>query len=124
MFNVFEEIHSVNKCRWSEVKAIEDGRKKKQTEVTYMKNAKHWATLFSDLTNLNNIFFYLFLQESAGTAPGPPSTGASQQMQNSSPANRPPHAKEYSFLDIELKYGILQVEYVVIEYKCFWFDIF
>ncbi|KXJ81150.1 hypothetical protein RP20_CCG021479 [Aedes albopictus] len=43
------------------------------------------------------------------TAPGPPSTGASQQMQNPSPANRPPHAKEYSFLDIELKYGILQI---------------
>nr|XP_029722058.1 SCY1-like protein 2 [Aedes albopictus] len=58
------------------------------------------------IASLANVLAY---QECAGTAPGPPSTGASQQMQNPSPANRPPHAKEYSFLDIELKYGILQI---------------
>ncbi|KAG8278354.1 hypothetical protein J6590_021247 [Homalodisca vitripennis] len=39
---------------------------------------------------------------------GPPATGASQHPP---PQNtpRPPHAREYHFLDIELKYGILQV---------------
>ncbi|XP_075230291.1 SCY1-like protein bma [Lycorma delicatula] len=36
---------------------------------------------------------------------GPPATGASQPHQ----PPRPPHAKEYNFLDIELKYGILQI---------------
>ncbi|XP_038118205.1 SCY1-like protein 2 isoform X8 [Culex quinquefasciatus] len=58
------------------------------------------------IASLANVLAY---QESAGTVPGPPSTGASQQLQNSSPANRPAHAKEYNFLDIELKYGILQI---------------
>ncbi|XP_046681827.1 SCY1-like protein 2 [Homalodisca vitripennis] len=39
---------------------------------------------------------------------GPPATGASQHPP---PQNtpRPPHAREYHFLDIELKYGILQI---------------
>ncbi|XP_055536695.1 SCY1-like protein 2 isoform X5 [Wyeomyia smithii] len=58
------------------------------------------------IASLANVLAY---QESAGMVPGPPSTGASQQLQNSSPSNRPTHAKEYTFLDIELKYGILQI---------------
>ncbi|XP_058463904.1 SCY1-like protein 2 isoform X2 [Malaya genurostris] len=58
------------------------------------------------IASLANVLAY---QESAGTVPGPPSTGASQQIQNTTPASRPTHAKEYSFLDIELKYGILQI---------------
>uniref|UniRef100_A0A2H1WV27 SFRICE_038815 n=1 Tax=Spodoptera frugiperda TaxID=7108 RepID=A0A2H1WV27_SPOFR len=37
---------------------------------------------------------------------GPPS--AQQQILNSTP-HLPPHAKEYFFLDIELRYGLLQV---------------
>lgn len=38
---------------------------------------------------------------------GPPTTGASQLPPGSTA--RPAHAKEYNFLDMELKYGILQV---------------
>ncbi|KAG6452332.1 hypothetical protein O3G_MSEX007551 [Manduca sexta] len=37
---------------------------------------------------------------------GPPSA---QQHQVLQPPQRPPHAKEYSFLDIELRYGLLQI---------------
>ncbi|XP_055612281.1 SCY1-like protein 2 isoform X2 [Uranotaenia lowii] len=58
------------------------------------------------IASLANVLAY---QESVGTVPGPPSTGASQQIQNNSPSNRPAHAKEYTFLDMELKYGILQI---------------
>lgn len=36
-------------------------------------------------------------------------SGAAQQMQATGTIQRPTHAKEYHFLDIELKYGILQV---------------
>lgn len=40
-------------------------------------------------------------------------TGAqSNQQQNSSVPQRPAHAKEYNFLDIELKYGFLQVSWI------------
>jgi SCY1-like protein 2 len=58
------------------------------------------------LASLANVLAY---QESGGGGGvGPPSTGASSQTQ---PATlpRPPHAREYHFLDVELKYGILQV---------------
>lgn len=49
-------------------------------------------------------------QESSGTvSTGPPSTGASHVMPPPGAIPRAAHAKEYSFLDIELKYGILQV---------------
>uniref|UniRef100_A0A182UDR9 Protein kinase domain-containing protein n=1 Tax=Anopheles melas TaxID=34690 RepID=A0A182UDR9_9DIPT len=48
--------------------------------------------------------------QAGGTITGPPSTGASgQHCPNSVATNRPAHAKEYTFLDIELKYGILQI---------------
>jgi SCY1-like protein 2 len=58
------------------------------------------------LASLANVLAY---QESAGGGgAGPPSTGASSQTQPSAPP-RPPHAREYHFLDVELKYGILQV---------------
>lgn len=43
---------------------------------------------------------------------GPPSTGASQNIpgqQGVQGVQRPAHAREYNFLDIELKYGLLQV---------------
>lgn len=40
---------------------------------------------------------------------GPPSTGASNVGPQQTVTQRPAHAREYSFLDIELKYGILQV---------------
>ncbi|XP_053676283.1 SCY1-like protein 2 [Anopheles nili] len=59
------------------------------------------------IASLANILAY---QEAGGTITGPPSTGASgQHCPNSVPASRPAHAKEYTFLDIELKYGILQI---------------
>lgn len=54
------------------------------------------------LASLANILAY---QEGGGGGPGGPATGASQLQT----APRHPHAKEYHFLDIELKYGILQV---------------
>lgn len=55
------------------------------------------------LASLANV---LAFQESVGSqSGGAPATGASQQPV----APRPAHAKEYHFLDIELKYGILQV---------------
>ena len=55
------------------------------------------------LASLANILAH---QEAVGGHGGVPSTGASQQQ----PAQpRPSHAKEYNFLDIELKYGLLQV---------------
>ncbi|KAL0902381.1 hypothetical protein ABMA27_000265 [Loxostege sticticalis] len=37
---------------------------------------------------------------------GPPSA---QQQQMNAPTQRPPHAREYFFLDIELRYGLLQI---------------
>ncbi|XP_050090094.1 SCY1-like protein 2 isoform X6 [Anopheles aquasalis] len=63
------------------------------------------------IASLANILAY---QEAGGTITGLPSTGASGQQQQHCPntqmsANRPAHAKEYTFLDIELKYGILQI---------------
>uniref|UniRef100_T1GGC7 SCY1-like protein 2 n=1 Tax=Megaselia scalaris TaxID=36166 RepID=T1GGC7_MEGSC len=42
-----------------------------------------------------------------GPVAGPPSTGASQPPQPPI-ITRPYHAKEYNFLDIEFKYGLLQ----------------
>uniref|UniRef100_T1HAT6 Protein kinase domain-containing protein n=1 Tax=Rhodnius prolixus TaxID=13249 RepID=T1HAT6_RHOPR len=54
------------------------------------------------LASLANILAY---QEGGGGGPGGPATGASQLQT----APRHPHAKEYHFLDIELKYGILQI---------------
>lgn len=56
------------------------------------------------LASLANI---LAFQEPGGGGVGPPATGASQPPPQNTP--RPPHAREYHFLDIELKYGILQV---------------
>ncbi|KAK6629257.1 hypothetical protein RUM43_003074 [Polyplax serrata] len=54
------------------------------------------------LASLANVLAY---QEGGGG--GPPATGASQQV----PQTRPAHAREYNFLDIEFKYGLLQKEY-------------
>lgn len=48
---------------------------------------------------------------------GPPTTGASQLPPGSTA--RPAHAKEYNFLDMELKYGILQVSLKIIKEKAF-----
>lgn len=57
------------------------------------------------LGSLANVLAY---QESRGVGGvGPPSTGASQTTHI--PTQRPSHAKEYHFLDIEIKYGLLQV---------------
>ncbi|EAA09496.3 AGAP005207-PA [Anopheles gambiae str. PEST] len=64
------------------------------------------------IASLANILAYQVsdLSYSGGTITGPPSTGASgQHCPNSVATNRPAHAKEYTFLDIELKYGILQI---------------
>ncbi|XP_053664661.1 SCY1-like protein 2 [Anopheles marshallii] len=59
------------------------------------------------IASLANILAY---QEAGGTITGPPTTGASgQHCPNTIAPNRPAHAKEYTFLDIELKYGILQI---------------
>ncbi|XP_058065791.1 SCY1-like protein 2 [Anopheles bellator] len=59
------------------------------------------------IASLANILAY---HEAGGIITGPPITGASgQHCPNSMSANRPAHAKEYTFLDIELKYGILQI---------------
>lgn len=52
--------------------------------------------------SLANILAY---QETGASHGGVPATGASQP----SSAQRPAHAREYHFLDIEYKYGILQV---------------
>lgn len=57
------------------------------------------------LASLANV---LAFQESGGGG-GPPSMGASQQTAGT----RPAHAREYNFLDIELKYGLLQVSFSV-----------
>lgn len=58
--------------------------------------------VFASLANI------LAHQEFVGI--GVPSTGASQPIPN---AQKPAHAKEYNFLDIELKYGILQVSVTI-----------
>lgn len=56
------------------------------------------------------VFLHLLTQESAGSnLSGPPSTGASQVSPPPGAIPRPAHAREYNFLDIEIKYGILQV---------------
>lgn len=51
-------------------------------------------------------------QQSVAAAAAAVSQGHGQhqhQHQQPPPPQRPPHAKEYNFLDIELKYGILQL---------------
>ncbi|XP_063239604.1 SCY1-like protein 2 [Bacillus rossius redtenbacheri] len=57
------------------------------------------------LASLANV---LAFQDGTGPTGGPPATGASQQG-HQQPHHRPAHAREYHFLDIELKYGILQI---------------
>ncbi|XP_068083856.1 SCY1-like protein 2 [Anabrus simplex] len=59
------------------------------------------------LASLANVL--AFQECGGGGGAGPPSTGASQQTQPASAPRPPPHAREYHFLDIELKYGILQI---------------
>jgi SCY1-like protein 2 len=54
--------------------------------------------VFASLANI------LAHQEGSGNHGGITATGASQQ-----PTVRPAHAREYNFLDIEYKYGILQI---------------
>lgn len=56
------------------------------------------------------IFILICLPVKDVTLPTP-TTGASQANQPQVP-QRPAHATEYNFLDIELKYGILQVKKV------------
>lgn len=58
------------------------------------------------LASLANV---LAFQESGGQMTGPPTTGASQQILPPGTTPKAMHAKEYNFLDMELKYGILQV---------------
>lgn len=58
------------------------------------------------MASLANILAY---HEHQGTGAGPPETGASAHAQPQHPIPRPPHACDYSFLGIELKYGFLQV---------------
>ncbi|XP_031640158.1 SCY1-like protein 2 isoform X1 [Contarinia nasturtii] len=59
--------------------------------------------IFASLANI------LAYQESCSTVQtGPPSTGASH-IQPPGQIQRPAHAKEYSFLDMELRYGLLQI---------------
>jgi SCY1-like protein 2 len=58
----------------------------------------------------NKFHFYFSRQEYGGTGVGPPATGASQNIPPPGvQQQRPAHAREYNFLDMELKYGILQV---------------
>ncbi|KAJ8866156.1 hypothetical protein PR048_033680 [Dryococelus australis] len=57
------------------------------------------------LASLMNV---LAFQEGSAQSGVPPATGASQQGHQPT-HHRPAHAREYHFLDIELKYGILQV---------------
>lgn len=52
--------------------------------------------------SLANILAY---QENTGNQTGTLTSGSNVQQQT----QRPPHAREYNFLDIEYKYGILQV---------------
>uniref|UniRef100_A0A336MKF9 CSON002411 protein n=1 Tax=Culicoides sonorensis TaxID=179676 RepID=A0A336MKF9_CULSO len=63
--------------------------------------------VFASLANI------LAWQETSATAiVGPPTTGASQNIpgqQGLQQPVRPAHAREYNFLDIELKYGLLQI---------------
>lgn len=65
------------------------------------------------MRNLNwCLSLFLRTQESCSTIQtGPPSTGASH-IQPPGQIQRPAHAKEYSFLDIELRYGLLQVKFM------------
>lgn len=49
------------------------------------------------------------MQDVTPVISGPQTGNASQGNQQSVVQQRPAHAKEYNFLDIELKYGILQV---------------
>ncbi|XP_054274945.1 SCY1-like protein 2 isoform X2 [Macrosteles quadrilineatus] len=58
------------------------------------------------LASLANILAYQ--EPGGGGGIGPPATGASQHPPPQNPP-RPPLAREYHFLDIELKYGILQI---------------
>lgn len=61
------------------------------------------------LASLANILAY---QEPGGGV-GPPSTGASHPPPPQQNTPRPPLARDYHFLDIELKYGILQVRALI-----------
>lgn len=65
------------------------------------------------LASLANVLAY---QEGGGG--GPPATGASQQV----PQTRPAHAREYNFLDIEFKYGLLQVRCFVFIFSSLMFS--
>lgn len=58
----------------------------------------------------NKTYFFNIVKESGCNLSGPPSTGASQVSSPPNVQSKPIHAREYSFLDIEIKYGILQVQ--------------
>lgn len=60
--------------------------------------------------NINNYI----LQDVTPVISGPQTGNASQGNQQSVVQQRPAHAKEYNFLDIELKYGILQVFFILL----------
>jgi len=66
------------------------------------------------LASLANVLAYQ--EAGGGGGVGPPSTGVPAQTQSST-LPRPPHAREYHFLDIEIKYGILQVSTVLVHHS-------
>lgn len=68
--------------------------------------------VFASLANI-----LAFQDAGGGGNIGPPATGASQHNQPQNQPRPPPHAREYHFLDIELKYGILQVSVVTINFS-------
>ncbi|XP_039287433.1 SCY1-like protein 2 [Nilaparvata lugens] len=59
------------------------------------------------LASLANIL--AFHQDAPSTAHAPATGASSQTSASNHPPPQPPHAKDYQFLDIELKYGILQI---------------
>lgn len=86
------------------IRSTEDEKKKTRKIIISI------SSMCFRVSSNGSFFSFDFVQESSGVvSSGPPSTGASHHMPPPGTIQRPAHAKEYHFLDIELKYGILQV---------------
>ncbi|XP_055689243.1 SCY1-like protein 2 isoform X3 [Lutzomyia longipalpis] len=91
------------------VKQLERYRHPKMLQVIHPVEECGDTLAFATEPILASLANVLAFQESGGGITGPPSTGASQCTPPPGATLKAQHAKEYRFLDIELKYGILQI---------------
>ncbi|XP_053624423.1 SCY1-like protein 2 isoform X3 [Plodia interpunctella] len=101
------------------VSQLEKMRHPKMLQIIHSIEEGHNTIAFASEPVLASLHNVLAWHESSPVLPGgqqpvfphPISLGPSsaQPPQHTAPAQRPPYAKEYYFLDIELRYGILQI---------------